>query len=198
MGQFIDLTGHRFGRLVAKTLVRGKSALQWRCQCDCGMIVDIFGGALRRGDTLSCGCLKREVATTHGMTGTTTYWAWQSMMQRCYNPKNAWYSRYGGRGINVCERWHKLENFVSDMGTRPPKLTLERINNELGYSKSNCKWATWTEQARNRSSVKLTELEIERIRDILLTGGNTDKEIGNYFGVSGATIWNIANDVSWL
>lgn len=87
---------------------------------------------------------------THGMWRTPTYKTWDGMLQRCNNPKKSNYPHYGGRGIKVCEKWLKFENFFQDMGERPEELTLERINNNKGYFKGNCKWTTRTEQSRNQ------------------------------------------------
>ena len=90
---------------------------------------------------------------------TPEYRAWRSMKQRCYNPENKFFYRYGGRGIKVCKRWHKSENFLADMGKKPaPNLSLERINNNKGYSPANCKWATQKEQIANRNKFKRKSL----------------------------------------
>lgn len=86
---------------------------------------------------------------THGLTHSREYRSWHMMRQRCYNPNNAKYFRYGGRGIEVCESWIKFENFYKDMGLCPPGLTLERKDNDGGYTKDNCIWATKKEQSRN-------------------------------------------------
>jgi hypothetical protein len=88
-------------------------------------------------------------ATTHGMCATSEYMIWVAMRQRCANPNNKAYPNYGGRGIQVCERWMRFENFLADMGPRPPGLSIERIANDLGYCKSNCKWGTRREQNNN-------------------------------------------------
>lgn len=85
-----------------------------------------------------------------GLARSPTRYTWAGMIQRCSNPRHGAYKDYGGRGITVCKRWMKFENFVEDMGLRPPGLTLERVNNDKGYKKSNCKWATRKEQANNR------------------------------------------------
>lgn len=89
---------------------------------------------------------------THGMTGSKTFQAWQSMMNRCTNQYAEKYPDYGGRGIRVCERWNLFENFLQDMGVAPEGLSLERKDNSKGYGPDNCKWATCSEQSRNRRS----------------------------------------------
>lgn len=145
----INMTGRQCGRLTVierSQRANATGAIFWRCRCECGNEIEASGVLLRNGQTRSCGCLH----ITHGMTLSPEYRVWRSMHQRCTNPKHVRYERYGGRGISVCERWNSFENFFADMGARPAGLTLERIDNHKGYGPGNCKWATWSEQNRNR------------------------------------------------
>ena len=152
-----DLTGRRFGRLVVVALA-SRGPTKWLCKCDCGREHTTRSSNLLRGGSESCGCLRSELASarlsaqakTHGLSRTPEYSAWRSMMSRCYNPKDAAYPRYGGRGIKVCKRWHKLENFLADMDERPPGLSLDRLDNDGNYEPTNCEWRTDEEQQNNR------------------------------------------------
>lgn len=152
-----NLTGKRFGRLVVTSQAEkhrdknGDARVMWHCVCDCGSTSIIIGGSLVSGNTTSCGCFIREKRTTHRLTGSSIYRTYNAMLQRCCNPNNESYKNYGWRGITVCERWiQSFENFYEDMGESPEGKSLDRINNEKGYSKENCRWATITEQALNR------------------------------------------------
>ena len=158
----IDKKGHRFGRLVAilQTDKRTKSGnVYWLCQCDCGKTTLVSSDHLRKnGGTQSCGCLQIDKTIIshlkHGFGARglrhRAYQSWRNMIARCINPDNPAYKYYGGRGITVCKRWRKFTNFYSDMGYPPFGLTLERINNDGNYKRSNCKWATRKEQNKNK------------------------------------------------
>lgn len=164
-----DITGQRFGRLVAlgyvgtKEIGLNQKRAQWLCRCDCGSVIVAVGAHLRQQHTTSCGCYNIDVTRqsaqnkeTHGMTGTPEYRAWQSMHQRCYNPQCNSYQWYGKRGIEVCERWRTFENFLADLGNRPtPDHSLDRIDNDGDYDPGNCRWATDIEQKNNKRTNKV-------------------------------------------
>lgn len=149
-----NLVGERFCRLVVLSKAVGTRASRWRCRCDCGNETEVVHSDLLSAHTRSCGCLHsdvtRQISTTHGKSHSRAYHTWTNMWARCGNPNSADYHRYGGRGIAVCDRWQSFEVFYSDMGDPPPGRTLDRRDNDRGYSPDNCHWATVTQQNRNR------------------------------------------------
>ena len=176
MGTLIDLTGQKFGRLIAieKTDRRsGKGSIVWKCKCDCGKETFVSSSSLRSGNTQSCGCLNKELVTTHGMKNTSEYRSWQSMKDRCYNPNYNQFKDYGGRGIIVCDRWKdSFENFFSDMGPKPSnKHSIDRIDNDGNYELGNCKWSTAREQVRNRRHQRDVKLIDPEGQEYLIAGG---------------------------
>jgi hypothetical protein len=158
MGIEIDLIGQKFGRLTveSKNQIRSLSGkIRWNCVCNCGNLATVVGNNLKNGDTTSCGCYNKERITEthfiHGMTGTPEYNSWYSMIRRCTDPNHESYNDYGGRGITVCARWlNSFEAFYEDMGPRSSlNHSLDRKENDKGYYKDNCRWATNLEQNNN-------------------------------------------------
>lgn len=158
-----DISGNRYGRLVA---VRMSTNAKWLFRCDCGNEKEIKRTDACTGKTRSCGCYNKESARKRRIAqinpnarhkhplGPT----WAGMMSRCYDPNSTSYKSYGAKGITVAEEWHSFEQFVKDVGQKPsPEHSLDRIKGHLGYSKSNCRWATRKEQSRNTSKNKIIE-----------------------------------------
>lgn len=131
---------------------RGKKDYEiWAVKCHCGKVFNTNHRKVLRNEILSCGCGREKSLYKHGMSKSTEFKIWYGMIERCTLSSNPRYKDYGGRGINVCKRWLKsFTNFYKDMGSRPNKKhTLDRIDNNKGYSKSNCRWATQSQQMRN-------------------------------------------------
>src|SRR5574342_481002 len=163
--QLKNLTGLTFGSLVVVSQVSQRASnggVIWTCRCTCGQFVNVAGGDLKKwrpDQILSCGCRRHEAGQknrTHGASDSPEYAVWANMLDRCRNSDHAAFQSYGGRGISVCERWWKFENFIQDMGLKPsPDHELDRKDNDGNYEPENCRWATVQEQARNRRSTRL-------------------------------------------
>lgn len=165
-----NLINKRFGRLVVvEELPKQKRNAFWKCKCDCGNYSSCTSGNLKSGKILSCGCLKLqkllERSTTHNQRHTHLYEVWKGIRQRCNNPKHSSYHNYGGRGITICDEWHKSFQAFYDWsyanGYSPEKqkdektkLTIDRINNDGNYEPSNCRWVDRKTQASNMRTTK--------------------------------------------
>lgn len=163
-----SLVGQRFGRLTviapaASRRLGAQTKAFWHCRCDCGVEIETSGPRLRRGDTRSCGCLKKDLTSarrrTHGASSvggvrpaTKEYSSWVSAKGRCYNPNNKKYPIYGGRGIAMCDAWRDdFAAFLAYLGPRPIGTTLDRIDNDGDYAPGNVRWATPQQQSANQS-----------------------------------------------
>ena len=188
-----DLSGKRFGRLVVikSAEMKGKNK-QWLCVCDCGETKTVLGYNISNGHTKSCGCLTKEIAivsnSSHGMSKSRFYQIWRDMLDRTTRLKNVAYDNYGGRGIKVCQEWRVFENFMNEMHESylqhaeihgELSTTIDRINNDEGYLKTNCRWATPKFQSLNkRSNLK------HSVNGKLLTV----KEISDIYGLAYAAV----------
>lgn len=174
------MEGNRFGRLVV-TRFRGydrQNGLMWECRCDCGNVITTRSDRLKRGCAKSCGCITKEriakvghANRKHGLCGSSIYRRWSLVLQRCLNPQNPAYPSYGGRGIRVCESIRSsAQNLLTILGPQPAGTTIDRENNDGGYTCGSCteciaqgwprnvRWATASQQARNkRTSIRVQD-----------------------------------------
>lgn len=199
--RLIDHTGQRFGRLlvVERVFPNHGTRVRWRCQCDCGNEITVDAGHLHAGHTQSCGCYRKEVttarATTHGHGGRGNqhqlYHTWQNIIKRCENPDTPCFHNYGGRGVTMHVPWRDdfarfLADILTELGERPPRCSLDRINNDGNYEPGNLRWATAKVQANNRRTAR-PDLDVAEIVD-LYEQGLTTRAIGTRLGCSRNTI----------
>lgn len=180
-----DLSGQRFGALIvlSRAGTRGKS-VTWDCLCDCGTGTTVLGQNLKNGSTISCGCSSHP--RTHGMTRTRLYQTWASMHARCRSPSFHAKEHYADKGVTVCDEWRSFESF-RDWAMRngyADDLTLDRINNDLGYAPSNCRFITIAEQQRNKTNHRM------------LTHGGESLPLYQWAGRLGCSVQTLHNRLS--
>lgn len=198
----LDLTDKTFGRLRATARAqdaqtsKGKRTPMWYCECECGNTVTVRQSSLTSGHTKSCGCLYMETRkvqknVTHGQSRSRLYRIWNGMIQRCINPNDDSYERYGGRGIVVCEDWlNSFESFYAwaMASGYEDDLSIDRMDFNLDYAPTNCKWSTPKEQANNKSD------------NINITIGGVTKTLREWcpeYGISYATAWKRIRRMGW-
>ena len=203
----LDLTGQRFGRLTVVRLhaMKGYEAI-WECRCECGTLCYPTRHNLRAGNHASCGCLRRELGAqktlTHGASRrgrhSPEYRTWSSAKARCFNQRNKRFTEYGGRGITMCDRWvDDFQAFLDDMGPRPHGHSLDRINVDGNYEPGNCRWATSLDQARNKTTTKLSVELAREIRAQYLAGGIDQRALAQRYGVTQTVIGDVVRGEIW-
>lgn len=161
MPRIVDMRGLKFGRLeVIEEVGRDNAGNKtWLCRCECGNEKVITGGNIRAGHSLSCGCFRleqlRKKVTRHGMRHTRVYNVWLCLIQRCTNPLNPAYGNYGGRGIQVCDKWRDFPSFYADMGDVPEGMQIDRIDVNGNYEPGNCRWLNKKGQSRNKRTTRI-------------------------------------------
>lgn len=183
-----NIKGEKFGSLLVldnpkeQTIATGKKYLMVLCRCDCGKEKSINYRNLIYGKSKTCGCSWGLNLAKHGDYKSITYSTWQAMLARCNNKNNGKYSLYGGRGISVCDRWKRYENFLHDMGVRPSKNhSIDRINVDDGYHPENCRWASQKQQCRNKRDNRYIETT---------SGRMTVVEAAEKYNLNKSTIFN--------
>lgn len=156
--KLIDLTGRKFGRLTVLCRVPSvNKRTKWKCVCECGNEIEVESYNLKTGHTNSCGCWQKEATSTanrtHGQRKTRLYRIWVCMRNRCYQKNYHAFQHYGGRGITVCDEWNNSFETFRDWAMShgyTDNLTIDRKDNDKGYSPENCKWSTMAEQNQNK------------------------------------------------
>ncbi len=193
--------GKRFSRLLITKVFRDGKYWRCLCLCDCGAEKMQRLSHVMSGLSRSCGCLCRErtseATRTHGLSHTSEFKIWAGMIKRCENPNDTTFKHYGGRGIRVCDRWrHSFVNFYEDMGKRPPKFSIDRIDVNGNYEPGNCRWASQLQQAHN---TRLNTLNPEIAAEIrrLAALGLQKIEISRKLGVLYSSVKQVCYGHQW-
>jgi hypothetical protein len=198
MGAPLDLTGKRFGRLIAARLLpdRKNGARIWECICDCGGMSRVEAGHLRKQHTTSCGCMKR---IRHGFSNTRMYKIWASMVQRCENKESTGFKHYGGRGITVAPEWKNPAVFCkwASLNGYTDQAELDRKDNDGPYTPHNCRWVSHQQNNQNTRRSRLDPVKVKASRLAFLSGIMNKTEIAAFFGVSRTCIVNAVNRTTW-
>lgn len=206
MSAFLDLTNQKYGRLLVLDRAPLVGKVRWRCICECGNESVVTACNLRSGHVSSCGCLQKETASARAIARNTihghntvekqspTWQSWRSMISRCTKKSHRSYQDYGDRGIAVCDHWKEFVNFLADMGERPIGKTLDRIDVNGNYEPKNCRWATKSEQQRNRTDTRLNQEIVIEIK----TSNATQRELAEKFGVDRSVVSRIKGGKAWL
>ena len=201
MPKMKNLTGMQFGRLsvVNHSGISPNGAHQWFCRCKCGGSTTTTTAMLTHGRSKSCGCLSAELsaerATKHGASKSGAYRSWAKMLARCNNKNSDKFVYYGGRGITVSDDWLSFENFYRDMGDRKEGMSIDRIDNNQGYCKENCRWATRAEQAKNKRSAVIiqhngrSQCLADWSRDLGINRTTITSRLRRGVPIDGKTVW---------
>ena len=183
IGRYQDITGMKFGRLTALYPIEGTNPIKWQCKCDCGNDKVVLAQLLKNGATKSCGCYRRERFLTHGLYRTKLHGVWAGMLQRCYYPKHIDTQWYSEKQIEVCDEWRNdfqcFYDWAIESGYREG-LSIDRKDNNSGYSPENCKWSTAKEQANNRTTNIVIEYDGRK---------QTLKQWAEEFGINYSTLY---------
>ncbi|MNE26673.1 hypothetical protein D3C80_1200490 [compost metagenome] len=216
MGSFRDLSGQIFGRLTVIDRAPNKGGrTMWNYLCECGNSGSTASYYLTTGGTTSCGCFHREMIgrmgrdqATHGATRggklTATYSSWSAMRERVLSKTHHAYARYGGRGIEICERWlvgegllSGYECFLEDMGERPDGHSIDRIDTNGNYEPGNCRWATPAMQARNAVDNKMSGMDVGILHAMVANDNSPLSTMADRFGISKQHAWRIKTGQRW-
>lgn len=191
----------------SKKVPAGKRIVSQRwvnCKCDCGKIIScpLIHITRKSNPRKSCGCKKSNgEIIKHGYSGTSTHNIWKAMKQRCNNPNTDYYYCYGGKGITYDKSWEKFENFLKDMGEAPKGYSIERLDINKNYCKSNCKWIPLNNQGYNTSTTKLDWDKIKEIREYYKSC-TTKKQCADYFAdkysLDFRYVYKIINNKVWV